>query len=439
MAGTLRARKHLSADALVACVRASFAQIPDHRPGKCDISLVDTLMSAFAMFSLKDPSLLAFEERRHDQNLQRLYGIGRPPSDTRMREVVDPVAPVELRPGFRDIFRRLQRGKVLEQYAYLEGAYLILLDGTTTFSSKKIHCDSCMHREHANGTVTYHHQMVGAVLAHPDKKEVIPLAPEPILNQDGQTKNDCERNAVRRWLEGFRREHPHLPAIIVEDALSSNGPHIQDLQEHRCRFILGVKPGDHAALFEEVHRREAAGEAEIVARRADDPKTRHVFSIVRDVPLNASHPDLKVTFVRYLAIDKETEEVHMFTWITDLKVTAKNVWDIMRGGRARWKVENETFNTLKNQGYHCEHNYGHGAINLSVVLAMIMMLAFLVDQVQQLCDPLFQAALEKLKTKRLLWERLRSLFQEYRLYSFREVYEALVYGLLRPRPRFDTS
>jgi hypothetical protein len=356
-----------------------------------------------------------------------------------MREILDPVAPAALRPAYRDVFRQLQRGKVLESYVSLEQSYLILLDGTGIFSSKTIHCDSCMRKEHADGTVTYHHQMLGAVLVHPDKKEVIPLAPEPIIKQDGQTKNDCERNAARRWLKSFRREHPHLPVIIVEDGLSSNGPHIRDLQEHHCHFILGVKEGDHGLLFEEVRRREDACEVDFVTCQANDPQTRHLFSIIRDVPLNASHPDLRVTFVCYLAIDKVTDDSQMFTWITDLPVTRKNVWEFMRCGRSRWKIENETYNTLKNQGYHCEHNYGHGAVHLSVVLAFLMMLAFLVDQVQQLCDPLFRAVLAKLKSRRLLWERLRSLFQDYQLRSFREAYEALYYGLLRPRPKLDTS
>ena len=82
----------------------------------------------------------------------------------------------------------------------------------------------------------------------------------------------------------------------------------------------------------------------------------------------------------------------------------------MRGGRARWKIDNETFNTLKNQGYHLEHNYGHGERNLSVVLALMMMLAFLVDQVQQPCCPLFQAAWHKMKTKRHLWEEIPQPF-----------------------------
>jgi len=71
----------------------------------------------------------------------------------------------------------------------------------------------------------------------------------------------------------------------------------------------------------------------------------------------------------------------------------------MRGGRARWRIENETLNTLKKQGYHLEQNYGHDEQNLSVVLAVLMMLTFLVDKVQQLCWPLFQAAWHKMKTK----------------------------------------
>jgi hypothetical protein len=297
-----------------------------------------------------------------------------------------------------------------------------------------------MQKEHADGTVTYYHQMLGAALVHPDKAEVIPLAPEPIIKQDGQTKNDCERNAARRLLERFRREHPFLPVIVVEDALSANGPHVRDLLEHGCHFILGVKEGDHAYLFEEVHRREDSGAGmKWVTIRGSHPKVKHVFSIVPDVPLNETHLDLRVTFVRYLEIDETEDNCRMFTWITELEVTAATVWRVMRGGRARWKIENETFNTLKNQGYRFEHNYGHGDQHLSVVLALLMMLTFMVDQTQQLCDPLFRAAWQKLGSKQLLWERLRGLFNDYQLHSLREMYEALYYRLVRLRPVIDSS
>jgi hypothetical protein len=440
MAGTLLVRKHLSADALVTLVWSSFAHVADPRPGKPAIPLADAFMSAFAMFALKDPSLLAFDQRRHDDNLRSLYRIGRVPSDTQMRAILDQVPPEDLRPTYQDVFRQLQRGKALEPYVYLQGSYLLSLDGTGYFSSQKVHCASCMQKEHADGTVTYYHQMLAAALVHPDKAEVIPLAPEPIIKQDGQTKNDCERNAARRFLQRFRREHPFLPVIVVEDALSANGPHVRDLLEHGCHFILGVKEGDHAFLFEEVQRREDSGEGmKWVTIRGSHPKVKHVFAIVPDVPLNETHLDLRVTFVRYLEIDETEDTCRMFTWITELEVTAATVWRVMRGGRARWKIENETFNTLKNQGYHFEHNYGHGEQYLSVVLALLMMLAFLVDQTQQLCDPLFRAAWQKLGSKQLLWERLRGLFNDYRLHSLREMYEALYYRLVRLCPVIDSS
>ena len=112
---------------------------------------------------------------------------------------------------------------------------------------------------------------------------------------------------------------------------------------------------------------------------------------------------------------------------------------IMRGGRARWKVENETFNTLKNQGYHFEHNFGHGEKQLSVVFASLMMLAFLVDQVQQLGCRLFRLVRAKLGSNRLLWDRMRAVFYAFQLSSMRELLEALYRGFIKPKLRLNTS
>ena len=147
--------KDLSADALFEALRSQFSSLPDPRSAEVEISLGDALMSAFAMFSLKDPSLLAFDDRRHDpnDNFRSIYGISRVPSDSQMRDILDPVDPTVMRAPFREIFRRLQRGKVLERFAYLDGHYLLSLDGTTYFTSSKIHCPSCLEKHHRNVTV----------------------------------------------------------------------------------------------------------------------------------------------------------------------------------------------------------------------------------------------------------------------------------------------
>jgi hypothetical protein len=99
-------RKQLSADALFRNIRESFHDIRDPRTGKPDISLPDALMSGLAVFALKEPSLLAFDQRRQqdEQNLRMIFHMEHVPCDTRLREILDPVAPEQLRPAFRNVF-----------------------------------------------------------------------------------------------------------------------------------------------------------------------------------------------------------------------------------------------------------------------------------------------------------------------------------------------
>jgi hypothetical protein len=251
-------RQHLSADALLGLLRRGFADLADHRLGKPDIALTDALRAAFALFSLKSPSLLAFDKERTEGNLQRVFGLERGPCDPAMRELLDPVDPESLRPLFQHVFRALQRGKALEEMVFVPGHDLLALDGTGYCSSQQIHCASCVARHHRHGTVTYRHQMLGAALIHPDQRAVIPLRPEPIVKQDGTSKNDCERNAAKRLIVKLRQAHPHLKLIVTADSLSSNAPHIEVLQEHNLHDILGVKEGDHAFLFQQVTAAEQA-------------------------------------------------------------------------------------------------------------------------------------------------------------------------------------
>jgi len=189
---------------------------------------------------------------------------------------------------------------------------------------------------------------LGAALIHPDRREVLPLMPEPIIKQDGTEKNDCERHAAKRLIVKLRQDHPHLKLIVTEDSLSSNAPHIHVLHEHHLHDILGVKEGDHASLFEQVATAEQAGRVTYYER--DDATTglRHRFRFASDIPLNASHADLRVNFLECWEWDGD--QVHHFSWVTDLRMTKGTVYQLMRGGRARWRIENETCNTLKNQG-----------------------------------------------------------------------------------------
>jgi len=440
--GLPQTRKHLSADALFAEIREQFSQVKDPRTGNVRISLTDALMSGFAMFSLKDPSLLAFDERRQqgDPNLGTVYGIERAPCDTQMRDILDAVDPSLLRPAFKRIFSQLQRGKALEQMRFLDRYYLLSGDGTGYYYSTKIGNEICLQKKPRGSDATvYHQQFYGAALVHPDFREVITFCPEPIVKQDGKTKNDCESLAARRFLKGFREDHPHLPVVLVEDALYANAPHVRFLQQQDIRFILGAKENDHQYLFERVFDEEEAGRG--VNITIDDPRVpnkRHNYFFVNGVPLNKSNPDLLVNFLEYweITLDDEGNEIRKkekhFGWITDLEITEDNVMEIARGGRARWKIENEVFNTLKNQGYHLDHNFGLGKKYLSPVFMTLTMLAFLVDQTQQLCCGLFRAAWQKAGSKRVLWEDVRALFKFTDLDSMETLLKLICFGNKRP-------
>ena len=233
---------------------------------------------------------------------------------------------------------------------------------------------------------------------------MIPFAHEVIRREDGDTKNDGERNAAGRCIEILRGDHPHIKLIVTEDALSPNAPHIGTLKRFDCRFVLAVKPGDHAFLFEEADEAIAEGRTvEFEHAPGDKPETLHFFRFVKDLALNKSHPDLRVNLLEYWQVNPKG--LLRFSWVTDIRIRRENAITSMRIGRARWRIENETFNTFKNQGDHLEHYDGLGRKHLSAVFVTLMMLAFCVDQPLQLCCPLFKGVWRKLQTKRDLWER----------------------------------
>jgi len=436
MGGTwAKEKKHLCTKNLLREIKKTFQSIESsHNRG---ISVADCLMSGLAVFGLKYPSLLQFDQSRHDEvlshNLKSLYFVDTVPSDTYMRERLDEIDPLSLRRGFNNIFSMIQRNKVLESYAFLNEHYLFAVDGSGIFSSQKVHCTSCCEKHHRDGTVTYQHQILAMSLIHPDIKEVISSYPEPISKEDGASKNDCESNAAKRLLAAFRKDHPHFKMVVVQDALSANGPHIRFLQELNMRYIINVTPDGNSFLFQWL---KGADMEEHVVTPVDGSKWTLRFT--NGVPLNDANYDIKVNFLECLFEDSKGKVIR-FTWITDFNLNKQNVYKIARGGRARWKIENETFNTLKNQGYEFEHNYGHGYKYLCHVFANLMMLAFLIDQVQQRCCGLFQAALKKTVSRIVLWERLRSLFFHHFIQEWSDVWNAIAHGFKRGLLAPDTS
>lgn len=440
---------------LIATVRGVFDSVPDaRRQASVKHSMGDTLASALAMFSLKYPSLLKFDEdvRRAESdlvatNLKSLYALSSVPSDSQMREILDPVDPAALAPAFRKIISGLQSFGAMRQMQVLEGRLLVAIDGTGSYASTNVSCEHCLHKkvstakkkrkgarhgdtlsvsaqyEGGDGyenereaeacakTLLYHHQLVAAVSVHPDAdKPSLPMAVEPIVGRDGTDKNDCEHVAVGRLLERLAAQYPKQRLLPVQDGLGANGPHIRRVLEHGMDFLIVARQDGNASLFEAIDARpESELESWSVAADKEAGVLEHGYRIARDVPLNKSHDDRLVNVLEYWEIDKKGKQ-HIWVWVTNLVPTRENAEAMMRAGRARWHIENSTFLTLKRQGYNFMHCYGHGKEHLQSVLGTLMVLALLIDQVQIGFCRVFQSILVKRKRFSYLVEKMRAIF-----------------------------
>jgi hypothetical protein len=404
-------KKHLSFSGLRKALSKLLHQIPDMRQaGKVNYSLHDCLMSALAMMFFQDPSVLAFQRRMDDSmhcnNLKTIFDVDAIPKDTVLRDTLDALDSNQLNPAFALFAKQLQRGKQLEHYRLMDDKYLIAIDGSQYFSSEKIHCPGCLTRKGTRSKIRYSHQILQAVMLHPHMRQVLPLAPEPVANTDGSSKQDCEINAGKRILANIRTVHPKLPIIITADGLYSKQPFIDTAKAARMSFILVAKTTDHKILFQWVDELDGLGQAGHL-KLTDDKGRCHLYRWVNQVPLNGTADADQVNFFEYwLQVGKKA--TYHNSWVTDITVDKHNVTELVQAGRARWKIENETFNTLKNQGYHIEHNFGHGQCNLSINFFILNLIAFFIHQILELCDPGYQYCRSKFSARKEYWNNLRA-------------------------------
>lgn len=425
-------------DYLVSKVHDSVVQIADHRKTTPVYPLSDVLMSSFAMFSLKDPSVLSFVENYPERadNLEAVYHIKNIPSDNGMRGILDPVNPDDLLPVFQSLMADDLVSSTVDSHKSFPtlGGYVgIAVDGTGYFCSNTISCPHCLVKKRKSGE-EYYHQLAGACVVHPDKKTVFPVFGEPITKQDGATKNDCEYNAFKRLVPKMEQVLPGEKKLILLDGLFATGPAIRTMQAHKMDFITVIKDG-----YVLVQVADPANKNKFAERswyKGKNERIKCTAKWMNGLILNGANSDISVNFLQYEEIDTKTQNtIYAGKWITSLSIKPSIVKEFVKTARARWKIENETFNVLKNQGYNLEHNYGHGKKFLSSLFAVMMLLAFLVDQLTQTLDKTFQKALIEAKTMRDLRQKVRVLFDLIPCVSMNLIYKIIARDIkIRPSP-----
>lgn len=435
----MKVKKHLSFGSLRNALSKAFLQIPEWRQDKkVAISLHDALMSGFACMHFQHSSLLNFQQQMQDamkkNNLMSLFGIDNIPKETQMREIIDRVSSTFFEAIFKEFYARLQRGKYLERYQIFPKMYYFPIDGSEFFHSNEVHCSQCLLKRHGDSSKTYSHQVLQGGIMHPDCKQIIPFMPEQIVNGDGETKQDCEMNAAKRFVVKLRKNFPKLDVLIGGDALFSKQPIIELILENKMHYLFVAKPTDHVYMMDYLNAYPELNHCEFV----DELGRTHYYEWMNQVPLTGNKKSMFTNFfrctIRWTKKKKKKESTYKNSWVTDQIISNENIRTLVKAGRCRWKNENECFNAMKNQGYFMGHNYGHGHNNLAFNFYLLTLLAFMVHQIFELTDSAYRAYRLKCGKKQCLWETFRTWINTFVFSSWEQL---LRFGLSSERNRFD--
>lgn len=376
-------------------LKAVCAGFPDTREGRGgNIAMADFGLSAFSMFFMQSESFLAHQralEKGHSRsNCQTLFGIGKIPSDNYIRDNLDPVDPAHLQPLFERMEAQLEKPAMRQAFRRLGERTLIAWDGTEYFNSYKINCPHCLTRKRSNGKTECYHTLLSATVVAPGTNRVVPLMPEFIANEDGAEKQDCERNAVKRWFGKHAERIKKLNPVYLGDDLFACQPVAEMVTQNGGDFIFTCKETSHKALYDFMNGAAQEGHEEKIRKRSTTETFRYRW--IENVPVRDGKDAMLVNWVGFQSLDAKGQVKYSMAWVTSLPVSKRNVAEIAACGRARWKIENESFNVMKNHGYELEHNFGHGKQFLAMVMAAFNLLAFAWHSVLDLIEPPWQAA-----------------------------------------------
>ena len=405
-------------ETIIAAMKNKFAELPDYRKPSngTQYEVLDAVLSAYSVFFMQSPSFLAHEQdRKREQgknNLESLFGVYRTPSTNQIKNILDLLPPKEMGDVFWEVYEQLNKAKYLEEFRGINGSYLCGMDGTEYHSSYKVCCENCNRKQKGEKTLCSHN-VIAPVLVAPGRSEVISLEPEFIWPQDGSEKEDCEQNAIKRWIERNHKRFAPYTLTILADDLHSHQPTCELLLDKKINFILVCKESSHPALYEELALLSRVdGAVSSLQKRTWNGRFHEVthYRYTSSLPLRAGDNALRVNWCEVTITNQQTGEIlFKSAFITNFALSDHTVAQVVRSGRARWKHENEKHNTLKNHGYNLEHNFGHGDRYLAMSLLCLNLLAFLTHTFMELSDAIFQAVRHELGSRKTFWNDVRAL------------------------------
>jgi hypothetical protein len=398
-------------DQLLSGLKEACAAFPDKRKGAGVYSMAEIGLSAFSLFFMQSESFLAdqrsLEEGRKTSNCRTLFGMAKIPTDNHIRSMLDPVHPSHLQVAFDQAVAMLRDQGGLKAFQRLDGRSLLALDGTEYFCSQKLGCPHCQTRKRSNGKIEFYHSMLAATLVAPGHTMSVPLMPEFIVKPDGAEKQDCERNAAKRWLAAHAEPMKTLRPVYLGDDLFACQPIAEAVLAGGGDFLFTAKPESHKALYDFMNG--ATFDEISITRKEGAKKLTHRYRWFTAAPLRDGKDALMVNWIGVAIADAKGKLTYSGAFVTSLPVTRANVAALAACARARWKIENESFNVLKNNGYHLEHNFGHGKQHLATTFAAMNLLAFAFHTVCDCLEDLWIKARKAKRARKRFFEHIRTI------------------------------
>ena len=402
-------------ESLLSGLRAVCAAFPDGRRSAdpdVDYSMADIGLSAFSLFFMQSESFLSHQRRLEQghgtSNCHTLFGMKKIPTDNYIRLMLDPVSPQALQPCFDQVLEQLRARDGLKAFQRLGVRTLVALDGTEYFCSQKLNCPQCLVRKRSDGKTESYHAMLAAMIVAPGHNMVLPLMPEFIAPQDGAEKQDCERNAAKRWLGAHGKRVKQLRPIYLGDALFSCQSLAEAVLETGADFLFVAKKDGHKTLYEFIEG-ALLDKRTVVERRPGRRSLTYRYRWIEAVPLRDGKDALNVNWLGVTIADETGKVTYDGAFVTSLPITGNNVVELAACARARWKIENESFNVLKNNGYNLAHNFGHGKKYLAQTFAALNLLAFAFHTACDCLETLWQQAREAVGARVRFFQDLHTI------------------------------
>ncbi|MDL2216291.1 transposase [Desulfovibrio sp. OttesenSCG-928-M14] len=345
--------------------------------------------------------------------------------------MLDGVSPAPFEQNFFFVVDELaSRANVVRNV--LDGRTLIALDGSEYYCSKKLSCPSCSKRKRSDGSEDYFHAFLGATVVRYSDQKVFCLPPEFIQPQDGYNKQDSELRAARRWLARMAPHCMKYNPVYLGDDLYAKHDMCSTILRDGGSFIFTCKDTSHKTLH--AFRKGLIPSTHMEIHGKGSQKREYHYSWIYSLPIRDSAEAILVNWIDVKIVNPKGKTTYHASFITNKSPDKDNISELIACARARWKIENETFNVLKNNGYHLEHNSGHGQQTLSALLVTLNLLAFTMHNACNAAEVLWQRAREARGARSRLFIHLWTITTYHVFQTWNSLMKTIMTGRPPPSP-----